>query len=369
MLRADSPRQLDPLQRPVFFRVGWAEHWRDLMDAPADDIPDALHDQHWRVMHNEDILVVQSYVNLKRRGLDVRLVDHFEAGEVNVASGPDVAISDRSGDSFFVAIRGDGFRPALADVVVAHNTDVMRPGDLWMPIWIQTGLIPRDPIRGQRLEILEFKGDVANLHEWFKSDEFLAELEARGIKLRMHGMDLSPQNQWNDYTTADAVLAARDIPVDDAAVKPGLKLINSWAAGVPALLGPESGYRQLRKSPLDFFEVTTPESVLAALDLLLDHPELYQAMVDNGLRRAEAYSDDQTAQRWHSMLGGPVMDRYRAWSGESAKVHRARFGKRSVEQKVEIKLAARRRVAGERLLTGRPGSTPIDFDDPNYLRT
>lgn len=327
-------------------------------------MPRALHAEHWRVMHNEDMVVVQSYVNLRRRGLDVRLIDHFEPGEINVASGPDVSITDRSEDSFLVAIRGDGFRPALADIVVAHNTDVMRPGDLWLPLWIQTGLIPRDTMRGQRLETLEFKGDVANLHDWFKSEHFSAELEARGITLRMHGMDLSPTNQWNDYTTADAVLAVRNIPVRDAAVKPAVKLVNVWAAGVPALLGPESGYRQLRKSPLDYFEVVTPSSVLSALDLLIDQPLLYRSMVDNGLRRSAAFSDDQTALRWRTLLAGPVQDRFDKWSTEPSSVRRARFAKRCIAQKVEIKAAARRRSTGARLLTGSTGNLPIDFDDP-----
>lgn len=364
MQRPDAPRELEPLPRPVFFRVGWAENWRDLIDAPTETIPETLHDEHWRVMHNEDILIVQSYVNLRRRGLDVHLVDRFVPNEINVASGPDVAISNRPEESFFVAIRGDGFRPALADVVVAHNTDVMRPGDLWLPIWIQTGLIPRDPARSTRLEVLEYKGDVANLHDWFKSDSFLEELAGRGIKLRMHGMDLTPANQWNDYSSADAVLAARDIPVADAAVKPGLKLVNAWAAGVPALLGPESGYRQLRKSPLDYFEVITPESVLAALDLLLERPSLYQEMIDHGLCRAEAYSDDQTALRWRTLLAGPVHDRFEQWSTETSALRRTRFAARCVQQKIEIKLAARRRTEGPRLLSGRSGQLPPDFDDP-----
>lgn len=369
MQPGDATPQLERLKRPVFFRVGWAENWRDLIDAPIDEVPRALHGEHWRVMHNEDMVIVQSYVNLRRRGLDVRLVDHFEPGEINVASGPDVAITDRSDDSFLVAIRGDGFRPALADVVVAHNTDVMRPGDLWLPLWIQTGLIPRDTARRQRLETLEFKGDVANLHEWFTSDHFMAELAARNITLRMHGMDLSETNKWNDYATADAVLAVRNIPVDDAAVKPAVKLVNAWAAGVPALLGPESGYRQLRTSPLDYFEVVTPSSVLSALDLLIDQPLLYQAMVDNGLRRAAAFSDDQTALRWRTLLAGPVQDRFDTWSTEAASLRRARFAKRCIEQKWEIRAAARRRTTGERLLTGSNGQPPIDFDDPLHVVT
>ena len=68
--------------------------------------------------------------------------------------------------------------------------------------------------------------------------------------------------------------------------KPASKLVNAWAAGVPAMLGPEPAYRELRSSPLDFLETPAAEAVLDAIDRLRGEPGLYAAMAENGLRRA-----------------------------------------------------------------------------------
>jgi len=43
-------------------------------------------------------------------------------------------------------------------------------------------------------------------------------------------------------------------------------------AGCPALLGPEAGYREQRRSELDYLEVCTMEDALAALKRLKNDP-------------------------------------------------------------------------------------------------
>ncbi len=359
----ESP--LPPLPTAINFVVRWSDKWRDLIDSP-DVMPESLHGEHWRVVSNEEMFVVQTYVNLKRRGLDVRLVDAFVPGTMNVVSGLDFGIKEQTHDSFVIALRGDGFRPALADAILAHNTSVMQPQDFWMPAWLQTGLLPRDRSRGTRLEVLEFKGDEINLHEWFKTPEFAARLDQLDMSFRIGGYDLTESNRWHDYETTDLILAARDLPVADADVKPALKLVNAWGAGTPALLGPESGYRQMRRSPLDYIEVRTPEQVLNAISLLKDQPRLYEAMVDNGLARAEHYSDDATALRWHSLLDGPLHERYQHWLAEPSRTRMIRFAKRSVDHKAQMRAAAYRRTHGPRLLTGSPSEPIVDFDDPTY---
>ena len=68
------------------------------------------------------------------------------------------------------------------------------------------------------------------------------------------------------------------------------------------MLGPEPAYRELRTTSLDFLETPTAEAVLDAIDRLQGEPGLYAAMVENGLRRAEAFTDQRITDRWMSLL-------------------------------------------------------------------
>ncbi len=362
--RTQLAASLSPLPRPVYFVIRYAEKWAELFDDAT--CPAHLHDQHWRIVSLEEILVVQTFVQLRALGLDVRVTPSFVPGEINVASGLDFGIKDRPEQSFTVAVRGDGYRPELADVVIAHSTAVMQPEDFWLPCWVQTGLIPRDADRGTRVERVEFKGDEMNLDARFKTPDFLTGLERLGCRFAIGGLDLSEQNKWNDYRKTDVILAARDLPVGDVAVKPPNKLVNAWAAGTPALLGPEPAYLQLRRGPLDFIEVNTGEQALAAVELLIDQPRLYEAMVDNGRRRAENFTDEAIAIRWHTLLGGPIHDRFLQWSTERPALRSVRFMQRSVAHKRSMRTAAYHRTNGDGLLSGPADEPKVAFDDPYY---
>lgn len=87
-----------------------------------------------------------------------------------------------------------------------------------------------------------------------KTDAFQDALRQRGVRFVSRF-----QGEWHDYQHVDAVLAIRDCPPVVLATKPASKLINAWKAGVPALLGPEPAYRELRTSPLDFLEAASAE--------------------------------------------------------------------------------------------------------------
>ena len=116
-----------------------------------------------------------------------------------------------------------------------------------------------------RIETLAFKGRAFNLHEPFRSPEFRAALEGLGVRLALDFNDETRAHGWHDYSEADLVLAVRDLTKQDALIKPASKLVNARIAGTPAILGPEPAFRDLRRSDLDYFEVRTPEDVLAAV--------------------------------------------------------------------------------------------------------
>jgi len=94
------------------------------------------------------------------------------------------------------------------------------------------------------------------------------------------------------------------VPPTYTRFKPPSKLINSWAAGCPALVGPEQAFAALRRSPLDYFEVNSPHDVLAALKRLNAEPELYRAMIANGTARTRDFTADAVARRWEELFAG-----------------------------------------------------------------
>jgi len=110
------------------------------------------------------------------------------------------------------------------------------------------------------------------------------------------------ETNWNDYSDTDVIVAMRKDLSNPYTKKPASKLINAWLAGVPAILGPEQAYRELRRSMLDYIEVAAAEEAAVALARLKSDPELYGAMVENGRRRAEEVMADECAKTWEALL-------------------------------------------------------------------
>jgi hypothetical protein len=88
----------------------------------------------------------------------------------------------------------------------------------------------------------------------------------------------------------------------NATSKPAAKLINAWAAGVPAVLSPEKPYAEVRRSGLDYLEARSGLEALDAIEKLRSDPSMYSAMVANGLDRAREFQADCLAARWANVL-------------------------------------------------------------------
>ena len=328
---------LPPLPQRVYFVCRNLGRWADVLRGD-DQMPVALDDEPDRVVTHEDMTIVQTYVNLRRAGLAVRLVEEPRAGAFNVVSSIDLKISDRTAQCFVVAFRGDWCRPELADMTLTMNGSIAtRSNESPMPHWIQTGLLPRDPGRGTRMEHLVFKGDLVNLDPRFATDAFRDELAAMGVTFRAQPyIHETKSSGWHDYTDVDAVLAVRAIATAEMATKPGSKLINVWAAGVPAILGAEPAFTELRRDPLDYVEVTDPAQAIAAVRRLVEDPAYYAAMVENGAARAADYTNQRIAERWHAYLSGPAMAAYAEWQARSERRREAEFAIRAVRQKIGL---------------------------------
>lgn len=169
------------------------------------------------------------------------------------------------------------------------------PYDKFIHHWPQPSLIKRDSSRGSLIENIHYKGLGKNFSFDLNS---LMNDDSSGCTFRYGEGEENKEFFWRDYSTADLILAVRPSDNDLWINKPASKLINAWAAEVPALLGKESGYRSLRKSELDYIEVSSVRDILDAIKYLKKNKNLYSDMVSNGLERSKLYDVDAISNNW-----------------------------------------------------------------------
>ena len=273
-------------------------------------------DVDWRRMLRGQRWTLQTYLRLSSAGHAVHLSDTLpDAGIVVFAAFHHRIVRRRLGSSrpILVAIRGDKKETLLADFEVVQNgryADERRR--FFVPYWPQPGLIPRDAARGSRIATVSFKGFARNLHPYFQGGDWHDWLDEVGLewvdatKPLGDVPDLPVTADWHDYRSTDVVVGYRRPDAPDAArlytSKPAAKLSNCWHAGVPAILGPEHAYRELRRSELDYIEIERPEQARDAILELRADPDLYLAMVENGFERAPDFSRAAVTDRWADVL-------------------------------------------------------------------
>lgn len=281
---------------PLTFHLDVADE--DIAAWRAQD-PDA---EPWRLVLGEHYWIVLSFVRLRDAGIAVRLDNRvpdegivvFYAGDKRSAW----EAARRGSRALLVAVRSDRNPVGFADIEVVQNAasaDGVRA--FHVPHWPQPGLLPRDPARGAVPRTLLFPGTPQNLHPGFRVPLWQDFLRARALTFRCHGGN-GTSLAWHDYRDVDVMLAIRPSGATEVRNKPAWKLFNAWLAGTPAILGPESGYRELRAGPLDYLEAAGPDEAMAAIDRLLADPGLYAAMVENGLVRGRAYTSAATVRAW-----------------------------------------------------------------------
>lgn len=298
---SEPPMSLRDCPREKIYFVVNEKHlfkkWPELVSDPHPFAPDECPE---RIISGRDCWIILTWARLCAVDcpfepvLSCRAVDNA----VCVFHWDDATPAQGVHRCFAVVVQADRPRPALSDLTVMQN-GLVEEQDLCrkIPLWPQPGLIPRNPARRTRLEVISYFGSDQYEPHFVKTDAFQEALRQRGVRFANRF-----QGTWHDYENVDAVLAIRDCPPVVMATKPASKLINAWKARVPAMLGPEPAYRELRRSPLDFLETDSAEAVLDAIDRLQGSPELYQAMVENGMKRAEAFDDNLLAARWIELL-------------------------------------------------------------------
>lgn len=270
-------------------------------------------DRDWQQMKRGQRWTVQTWARLRAAGLDVELVakpprsgivvfhnGHKRELRRQLAWGADVTL---------VGIRGDRREALIADFELLQNglyADERRR--FFVPYWPQPGLIPRDPSRGTTLRRAAFKGFDNNLHPSLRGEEWRGFLAAQGIEWvtdsmsHAHSEAIGVPIGWHDYHDVDLVVALRPDAADHHSGKPATKLYNAWLAGVPAALGPEYAYRELRRSDLDYLEITGLEDAKAAVLRLRAEPGRYRDMVANGRMRGQEFTVEAITRRWVTLL-------------------------------------------------------------------
>jgi hypothetical protein len=171
----------------------------------------------------------------------------------------------------------------------------------------EPSLLPRSRHFSNKFESIGYLGARKNLLPELQSDAWISLLKSYGLFFQI----LDEPGLRSNYETIDAILAVRPSGMQDQ--KSPHKLWNAWRAGVPAILGPEPGFRDYRQTELDYIEVNNAEEAFQALIRLRDNPDLKRAMVENGFRRMNECSVETIIGQWKDFINGPLQAYANEW--------------------------------------------------------
>jgi hypothetical protein len=277
----------------------WPELWKTV-ESDIDENPA-------RISDGETTWILQTYLRieneLRESGFRVTITDDFVAGSVNIAHrdalnrwlGPYV-------NNYIVCVRADRPPSTVSNWEILQNgLGGAAKGNSFIPSWPQPGLVARKRSRGHSLQRAAYFGRLGTTSSWLTSPAFAESLNRMGIQFRLE------ESRWYDYSEVDLLIAHREEAPCMLAHKPASKLINAWLAGVPAILNDEPAFRELRRTELDYCIVNSAQDVLRAVSALRSQPRLYDAMVANGLKRAEEFSVDATRKTWVRTLQDQIV--------------------------------------------------------------
>lgn len=297
---------------------------------PFDHLPDAVElAKHPRRFLSPALnWTWRTWKQLSESGLACRLVDQLPAEGIVVCAACNLPLFHRPGArQVIVCCVADSPPPFFTQLNVYQcrtQADQARrsghlPAAAYVPHWPQPGLLPRDPARGDAFENVDYFGAADQLAPTLREAGFVRDVERLGLTLRYHF------EFFHDYTATDAVLAARSFGGPVVRHKPASKLVNAWLAGVPAILGAEEGFRELRRTPDDYLEIDSPAECLAALRSLRDDPQRRQRMRSNAAQRRADYSSEALIAQWSQLLQQGAVAVQNQWNRMSASAQAVYF--------------------------------------------
>lgn len=246
------------------------------------------------------------YLMLKDQGMDVRICRDFPKDGIFVIHKGNVRNFIWNPELFVVSGQWDYQRDDRAQLHLVSNIHKTTNASLgwldrlsfpglrcYVPPVTHPVIIPRNPELDDRFENIAFIGDPRNLDDAFKEDSFQEKLQEMGMEFVIK----NDPNEMADFSDIDAVIAVRKIG-KVVTNKPPTKLINAWRGGVPALLGCEIGFREVRENEYDYMEVDSVEDVVDGLMRLKSDVGYRSKMVENGRLRAVSFSSEEQQKTW-----------------------------------------------------------------------
>lgn len=262
-----------------------------------------------------DVWVIQTYIALKMANYpNIFLSAEYKPDCINIAHRIDVRPVDCV-DNFVVSIRADREPMFYSHVEVVQNaTSVWAKNHHYVPHWPQPGLIPRDSRRGSTIRNISFFGKACHLKDELKDDFFIKSLQELSCTLCIH------EDNWWDYSDTDLVLAVREGHRFYLDFKPASKLVNSWHAGCPVIVNYEAGYRELKKSDLDYIEADSPEKIIGLIKNLIEDRNKYSEMVENGFKRSLDFGFTDVVRCWITLIEEGIKPKYRKWESRGGEL-------------------------------------------------
>lgn len=316
--------------------------------------------------------VLRTYHAFAAAGREVSLSASLRSDAINIVSVREFGRRQRlSSDAFVLGVRADAHAPQLVNFSVRQNYLYAEEADnANVHHWIQPGIVSRPRTRGNRIEVVSFKGHVQNLYEPFRSDAFRAALAENEIRLEIDCPSPGRQGHtWNDYSETDAVLAVRNLTHYDARHKPASKLVNAWKARCPAILSPEPAFRELCRSPLDYIEVHSIDEPLRVLRFLKAYPKIYERFLEHAEKRAQEFEDRKIFERWCEIMETKVRPEFLRWQSMSRAARFARISQMCAAEPLAKRWHHYRALNGKRILENDSARTltHLDFVPPRYV--
>lgn len=281
--------------------------------------------------------IAQTYFHLKKAGLPCEIINRIPDSGIVLSDRDTLGDSHKFlGDVMVICAKSDREYHPSAHLHIVHNPfDVKQKRDsIWNPYyishWPMPNLIPRPKERNCLVENVAYIGARSQLAKELESEIWINSLSSLGCKW----LPILNQNKWNDYSQLDIIVAARSFDQINYPNKGLIKLINCWRAGIPAILTAESSFMAERRTELDFIVVNSLEEAIQAVKKVKNDPDLYLAMVKNGLERAKEFTQETTLIKWIEFFEKFAFPAYEEWCKTSSNQKKMFFLKRYLSLKL-----------------------------------
>jgi hypothetical protein len=252
---------------------------------------------------------LQTFVILSnRRRLQVVCCNRLLDNTINVVHSAQLLELQGSRSTFVVCVQGDFPRRPWAHYHIVQNKRQHGPNASFVPLWIQPGLIKRDPGR-QRVQTIAYAGQTYN-------GNLVGGSEFWRRQFTPHGLEFVtlPRSSWHDLSSVDVLIGVRSFDSRPHNSKPPSKLLNAWHAHIPFIGGRDSAFAQVGGVPGEnYLLVGTAQDAVNAVLRLRQDADLYPRLVQNGIQRATKYTKETIGEIWEEALLGPIIRRYERW--------------------------------------------------------